>query len=245
MTRIIVSLAAAAVLACVVLLSVFAQDSRPDPRVEVASKLPGGVKPEELTATDIPGIYELQRGMEIGYVTADGRYFFSGELHNLKTNANLTEARRSEIRGRLLAAVPAGDMLVFGPEAATYTITVFTDVDCGYCRKLHADLPELNRLGIKVRYLFYPRAGPGSESWKKTENIWCASSRKQALARAMDGERIQSGSCDAGAVARQFELGNKLGVQGTPGIYTPNGHFLPGYLPPAQMLAHVRHANGE
>jgi thiol:disulfide interchange protein DsbC len=242
MPKIIYPLIAAAGLACVVLLSVSAQSPKSDPRAEVAGKLPGNVKPGELTATDIPGIWELQRGMEIGYVTADGRYFFSGELHNLKTEVNLTERRRGEIRSRILADVPERDMMVFGPDTPAHAITVFTDVDCGYCRKLHEDLPELNRLGIQVRYLFYPRAGPGSETWKKTENIWCAPDRKEALARAVRGERIHPGKCDASAIARHFELGRKLDVQGTPGIYTPNGRYLPGYLPPAQMLEHVRHA---
>jgi thiol:disulfide interchange protein DsbC len=231
---------AVGVLAAIAWAIVQAADTKPDPRAEIAKRLPGTVKPEELTATAIPGIYELQRGREIGYVTADGRYFFSGELHNLKTDENITETRKGDRRRKVLAGVSEKDMLVFGPEKADHTITVFTDVDCGYCRRLHNDIGQLNQLGIRVRYMFYPRSGPNTPSWKKTESIWCASERKQALDRAMEGQAVPPSGCDASAIARQFEIGNNLGVEGTPGIFLTNGAYLPGYLPPQQMLAKVQ-----
>ena len=217
-----------------------ATPDKPDPRVELAKKLPDNVKPEELAATPIPGIYELTRGSEVGYVSSDGRYFFSGELHDLHTRANITESRKSETRRKKLAGVSEKDMIIYGPASAAHTITVFTDIDCSYCRRLHNDVAQLNQLGIRVRYLFYPRSGPGTDSWSKAESVWCASDRKEALDRAMRGQPVPAGKCDASAVRRHFELGDAIGVDGTPGIFTKAGAYQPGYLPPQQMLARLQ-----
>lgn len=217
-----------------------------DPRVELAKKLPGNVKVDELRVTPIPGVYEIRRGSEIGYVTADGRYYLSGELHDLKTNANLTERSLKEVRQKMLAAAPESEMLVFGPPSP-YTITVFTDIDCGYCRKLHEDMPQLNQLGIRVRYMFFPRSGPGTPSWKEAESVWCAPNRNEALTRAKHGEAVQPRTCRSNPIAKQYALGGTLGIQGTPGIFTSDGDYLKGYLPPAQMLAQLQQlkaANG-
>ena len=95
-------------------------------------------KPAELRATPVPGIWEFSRDGDIAYVTADGRYAFSGDLVELGTNVNLTELHRREVRTRELAAVPESQMLIFSPKDPKYTVSVFTDVDCPYCRKLHS-----------------------------------------------------------------------------------------------------------
>ncbi len=226
-------------LACAAVMATRADDAPVDPRVELAAKLPGKVKPEELSPTPIPGVYELRRGTDIGYVSSDGRYYLSGELIDLDTSANLTESRLKEVRKTILAAVPESEMIVFGPQSK-YSIVVFTDVDCGYCRKLHNEIAQFNQLGIQVRYMSYPRAGPGSPSWKTAEDIWCASDRKEALTRAKRGEAVPSHTCRSNPVAKQFALGNTLGVHGTPGIFTKNGDYLSGYLPPQQMLARLQ-----
>lgn len=232
--------ASVAVLACSAAVCL-AAETKPDPRAEIARKLPfGGVKAEELAATPVPGIYELRRGTEIAYVSSDGRYLFSGDLHDLKTNNNLTETRRTASRKQLLASLPESQMMIFGPQSAQYTVTVFTDVDCGYCRKLHSEIAEYNRLGIRVRYLFYPREGPGSEGWKTAEAIWCSPDRKDALTRAKRGEEIKAGSCGNSPVMRQYELGQTLGIHGTPGIFTAAGDYISGYLPPPLLLARLQ-----
>lgn len=231
---------AATVLAALAWMTVSPGYADEDPRVELARKLPGGVKPEELKSTPIPGLYELNRGGEVGYVSADGRYYLSGELHDLKTNANLTEQSMKEVRRKLLAAVADKDMIVFGP-SSQYMITVFTDIDCGYCRKLHEDVPKLNQMGIQVRYLFFPRSGPNTPSWKEAENIWCSSDRNDALTRAKRGEAIRDKTCrGSDAIGRQYALGRTLGIQGTPGIFTGDADYIKGYLPPAQMLAQLQ-----
>lgn len=205
-----------------------------DPRVEIARKL--GAKPEDIRPSQIEGIYEYSQGTDIGYVTADGRYFFGGDLFEIDTRRNLTDARRSAARQRLLEAVPESEMIVFSPATPKYTITVFTDIDCGYCRKLHSQIGELNNMGVRVRYMFYPRNGPGTAGWKAAESVWCSKNRNDALTRAKKGELIQSEKCGATPVARQYKLGEELGMHGTPGIFTAKGTYITGYLPPAKLL---------
>jgi thiol:disulfide interchange protein DsbC len=140
-----------------------------------------------------------------------------------------------------IADVPESQMLVFSPKDPKYTITVFTDVDCAYCRKLHSQMAEYNRLGIKVRYLFYPRSGPDTESWEKAEEVWCSNNRADALTRAKRGEEnVGPKHCGGSPVARQYALGQDLGVQGTPAIVLASGEMLPGYVPPAMLAQQLR-----
>jgi thiol:disulfide interchange protein DsbC len=212
-----------------------------DPRAAIAAKIPGGAKPEELHASPIPGVYELARGTEIAYVSEDGKYAIDGDLFELGTDKNLTETTRRAERTKLLASVPESQMVVFSPKDPKYTVSVFTDVDCTYCRKLHSQIAEYNRLGIKVRYLFFPRSGPNTESWARAEAVWCASNRGEALTRAKQGEEIiKPKSCSSTPVAREYQLGEDVGVRGTPAIVLENGEMLPGYLPPAQLAAHLK-----
>jgi thiol:disulfide interchange protein DsbC len=221
------------------LAGVAGTDLQADPRVEIAKKVPGA-RPEEFTLSPIPGIYELQHHGDFGYVTSDGHYFFGGDLYDMQTKINLTDTRRTDMRRKLLAAAPENEMVIFGPANAKYTLTVFTDVDCGYCRKLHSEIKEINRLGIRVRYMFYPRSGPGTDSWRTAEAVWCSPDRKEALTRAKLGESIKANHCGTTPVAREYELGQTLGIRGTPGIFTSNGDYLAGYMPPGQLLAQLK-----
>jgi thiol:disulfide interchange protein DsbC len=126
-------------------------------------------------------------------------------------------------------------MIVFGPASAKYTITVFTDVECGYCRKLHGEIDQLNKLGVRVRYLAYPRAGPGTDDWHKMEAVWCSKDRNAAITMAKQGQVVQA-KCGATPVAKQYELGEEMGVRGTPAIFTMAGDYIGGYLPPGEMV---------
>jgi len=212
-----------------------------DPRVELAKKFPGATA-EDLTPSRIPGVYELRRGADLVYVTPDGRYALMGDLYDLRDNSNVTENRRRALRVALLEKVPDRQALIFSPKDPKYSIDVFTDIDCGYCRKLHSQIVEYNKLGVRVRYLFYPRSGPNTESWKKAENVWCAANRNDALTRAKRGETVKSPACGATPVARQYELGEDLGISGTPAIVLANGELLPGYVPPAVLVDHLKTA---
>lgn len=210
-----------------------------DPRVAVAAHIPGA-HVDELRATGIPGIYELTRGSEIVYVSADGKYALTGDLVELATNNNLTEEHRRELRVKAISAFPESEMLIFGPKDPKYTVTVFTDVDCPYCRKLHSQMAEYNRLGIRVRYLLYPRTGPNTTSWTKAEQVWCSTDRNAALTRAKLGEELKTKPCADNPVAHSFALGQDFALEGTPAIVMADGELLPGYVPPDVLAQHLK-----
>jgi thiol:disulfide interchange protein DsbC len=197
-----------------------------------------GSRPEDFRATPVSGIYEYRHGAEIIYVTEDGRYAFTGDLFSMAERVNITEARRKELRQKLLADVPESSMVIFPAAHPKFTITVFTDVDCVYCRKLHSQIAEYNRLGVTVRYLAFPRNGPGTESWTKAQQVWCSPDRRSALTRAKLGEALHVARCDD-PVAREYALGRALGINGTPGIFTSSGDMLPGYMPPEELVSEL------
>jgi thiol:disulfide interchange protein DsbC len=212
-----------------------------DPRVEIAKRIPGA-KPEELRPTAIPNIYEMTRGSEIAYVTTDGKYAISGDMFDIAKNDNLTEAHRRELRLQQIDAIPESDMVVFAPKDPKYTVTVFTDVDCAYCRQLHSQIGDYNRLGIRVRYIFYPRSGPNTESWTKAEEVWCSPNRNDALTRAKLGQALTTKPCANNPVARTYALGQTFGLQGTPAILLADGEMIGGYLPPAELIQELKKA---
>ena len=199
-----------------------------------------GARSGDIRATPIPGIYEFQQGADIVYVTADGRFGISGDIYRVADKHNLTESRRRELRLALINAVPESSMVVFSPSAPRYTVTVFTDVDCGYCRELHKHIDEYNRLGVKVRYLFFPRSGPDTDSWTKAEQVWCSADRRSALTQAKQGAALKASATCANPVAQQYALGRAIGLSGTPGIVTEKGELLPGYAPPDVLLQELQ-----
>jgi len=213
--------------------------SKADPRADIVKKI-DGLKLEDVRMTPVNGLFEITRGSEISYASSDGRYVILGDMIDVDSDANLSENRRRAIRSRILDGIPDSEMVVFSPKDPKYTITVFTDIDCGYCRRLHSQIAEYNRLGIRVRYLFYPRTGPNTESWHKAEAVWCAPNRADALTRAKNGEDIKSPNCPADIIARDYELGHKVGVDGTPAIFLSSGEMLPGYAPPATLARYLK-----
>jgi thiol:disulfide interchange protein DsbC len=189
---------------------------------------------ESVRPSPVEGIYELNlRGGTVFYGTGDGRYLFAGDLYQLGDSEliNLAEAGRTESRRELMAGVRTSDMVVFSPTGETRAvINVFTDVDCGYCRKLHQEVPRLNELGIEVRYLAYPRAGIGSQSYQKIVSAWCADDPNSAITALKAGKSIPDATCE-NPVANQYQLGHEVGVSGTPAIVLEDGRLLPGYMP--------------
>jgi thiol:disulfide interchange protein DsbC len=216
-------------------------DAAKDPRIALLKRLPAGSKLDDLQPSPIPGVYQLTQGADISYLTEDGKYFIDGNVYDMESRANLTEALRTHARVALIGAVPESQMLIFSPEKPRYTITVFTDVDCGYCRKLHSEIAEINRLGIRVRYVFFPRTGPGTESWHKAEAVWCSADRNEALTRAKTGAALDlTKTCGPTPVAREYALGESIGVRGTPAIFTENGNMISGYLPPQELVEEIK-----
>jgi thiol:disulfide interchange protein DsbC len=213
-----------------------------DPRVALAAKIPGA-KPEDFRATPVPGIFELTHGSDISYVSADAKYVFAGDLYRVASKGdfpNLSEVRRRELRLAKLGEVPESQMLVFGSEKAQHTVTVFTDIDCPWCRRLHSQMADYNKLGIRVRYMFFPRTGPDTESWAKADAVWCSADRKAAFTRAKSGEELAAKACPGSPIAREYQLGHDIGVEATPGVVLENGELIPGYMAPAQLLARIQ-----
>jgi thiol:disulfide interchange protein DsbC len=203
---------------------------------QIAAKL-NGVDPSAIKDSPLPGVYQVAVGSSVAYVTADGRYFIEGDIYDLKTNENLTEDTRSKTRAALLAGVSRDDMIVFSPKdgKVKHTITMFTDIDCGYCRQFHRDIDKVTALGIEVHYLFYPRTGPNTESWTKAEEVWCAKDRKSALTKAKLGGALPDAKCADNPVQADWDLGRQVGVRGTPAIFAENGALVGGYLPPKEL----------
>ena len=148
-------------------------------KAAIAKKFPD-INVEVVRPSPMKGIYEVVMGADTAYVSADGKFLIAGDMYEIDTRTNVTEAGRQKTRIDALAKLDEREMIVFKPQTVKHTITVFTDVDCGYCRKLHSEVKQLTDLGIKVRYLAYPRAGPGTEDWRKMEAVWCSKDRNNA-----------------------------------------------------------------
>lgn len=192
---------------------------------------------DEITNSPIKDLYQVSAGATVLYVSKDGRYALSGDLIDLQNGQNnLTEQVRKQARLKGLKALKPEDMIVFAPKNPKYTVTVFTDIDCGYCRQLQSEMKKINDLGIAVRYLAFPRSGPSSPTFEKMAEVWCAKDKKQAIADAKQGKAIKGEKCDSGSVMRDFQFGMALGVNGTPTLLFEDGSLFPGYLPPEKML---------
>jgi thiol:disulfide interchange protein DsbC len=207
-----------------------------DVRARVVAKLQGA-KPEDVGPSPIPGLYEVTMGGLIAYVSSDGKYLVSGNVYDLDTQGNLTATRRNAARAKALAAASEDQMIVFSPANPKMTVTVFTDIDCGFCRRFHNQVADLNKAGIRVRYLMFPRSGPGTESWRKAEAVWCSADRRDALTRAKRGEEVKAKPCTgASAIQAQYSMGEDMGVEGTPAIFTQTGDYVGGFMTPDQLV---------
>ena len=182
------------------------------------------------------GLYEVLMNGEVVYISNDGRYVFQGDVIELASRENLTDQRRQGISKVAIDALDEADMIIYAPEKVQHTVTIFTDIDCGYCRKLHVQMADYLKEGIKVRYLAYPRGGLDSESYDKAVAVWCAADKAKALTDAKNGVAVAKGTCDA-PVADQYTLGGRIGVTGTPAIFFEDGELVPGYIPPAELKA--------
>lgn len=197
------------------------------------------IKIAAVSPSEITGMYAVQiANGPVLYSTADGKYFVLGDMYQVEKGGFVNLAERAKEGGRadLMASASARDMIVFSPEKdVKASIMVFTDVDCFYCQKLHQEVPDLNRIGIEVRYLAYPRAGIGSDSYKKIASAWCAADQRTALTKLKNRERVATNVCPDNPVAQHFRLGQQVGVSGTPALVTPKGRLMPGYMPALQL----------
>jgi thiol:disulfide interchange protein DsbC len=191
-----------------------------------------------VSSTPIENIYEVVIGTDVVYMTGDGRYIIRGDLIDMQERQNISKDVRSLARAKLLKTIPESEYIEFASKDSKDIIYVFTDVDCGYCRKLHKDVPELNTNAITVRYLAYPRGGLNSPAYEQMVNIWCAEDRPQALTDAKNGmpALVKTEANCKSPVIGQHALGQEMGMTGTPAIFLENGRSLPGYMPPTELL---------
>lgn len=198
-----------------------------------------GMQIDDIAPSPIPGLYQvaIQGGQTI-FVSADAQYLIPGDLYQATSDGlvNLGENRRTELRREQIAALDESDMIVFEPKGERKaTLTVFTDVDCPYCRKLHEEINELTGYGIAVRYLAFPRTGLNTETHAKMVSTWCADDPKAMLTSAKRGGAVPEAICDS-PVEEQYQLGREVGVTGTPALVLEDGSIMPGYVP-AETLA--------
>ncbi len=182
----------------------------------------------------IEGILQVQVNGDIIYISADANYMFQGRIIDLDTKEDLTEAAKAGIRKDLMLDMDPAEQISFSPKDPVHELMVFTDIDCGYCRKLHSQVVEYNKQGIAIHYLAFPRAGVGSRSYEKAVAVWCADDQQFALTQAKLGSDPDPLQCE-NPVAEQYQLGIDLGVTGTPALLTSSGQLIPGYVPPEQL----------
>lgn len=192
-------------------------------------------------ALPVPGLYRVRVGANLYHVTADGRYAFSGDLLDLESGRNLTEEVRGKVRLDAIAAIPEQDRVVYPAQGETRAVLVaFTDTTCGFCRKLHAEVPTLQAAGVAVQYIPYARGGNQSEGARQLRAVWCAPDRPAAMdiGKGVRSGELGSGDCEAAKlVERGTKLGQELGIRGTPALVLPDGRLQPGYRQASQLLS--------
>jgi thiol:disulfide interchange protein DsbC len=191
-----------------------------------------------ISETPLDNLLQVQVDNEIYYASSDAKYLVIGRIMDMDTRVNITDQAKSAVRKDLLDGIDTSQQISFSPAEPEHEILVFTDIDCGYCRKLHAQVEEYMAEGIAINYLAFPRAGLDSHSFDKFVSVWCANDQLAALTLAKAGDEPDPLQCD-NPIGDQYELGVAIGVTGTPALVTDNGTLIPGYMPPAQLKARL------
>lgn len=195
-----------------------------------------GAAAAKIAKTPVAGLYQITVGPTVVYMTEDGDYLLNGSLLDLNTRQNLTEQAKNQARFEAVAALDPSTMIEFPAKGESkHVITVFTDVDCPYCKKFHQEVPELNENGVTVRYMAYPRSGPETPSYFKMVSIWCADDKKQAMDDVKHDKSIEKKTCENPVLNHMMEAQN-FGIQGTPALIFENGEIVPGYAPAEELL---------
>ncbi len=203
-------------------------------RASMTKSMPA-VKIDSVKPSEVKGLYEVVVGAKIFYVSEDGKYLLQGRLVDVAARKDLTEAKLNGTRKLAIEKIGVANMIVFKPKISKYTVTIFTDIDCGYCRKLHSEMDQYLAQGITIQYLFFPRSGKDTESYTKAVSVWCADDRNAALTAAKKDQKVPAKTCE-NPVDEHMQLGADFDVKGTPMIISESGTIYPGYLPAKQLV---------
>lgn len=208
-------------------------------KLKLEQILPPTIEVLSIQESDVRGYYTVNfKGLEPLFISKDGKYLISGDILEITDTGliNKSEIRRNNLRKESLAQIDEKEFISFKPSETKHEVFVFTDVDCGYCRKFHSQIKEYLDLGIQVNYLAFPRTGADSESFNKIVSAWCSSNPNKSITELKLGYKIEENICDNNPVQEHFNLGNSLGVSGTPSIITSEGRMIPGYVPPEELV---------
>ncbi len=207
------------------------------------SKYFKNISEKDINKAPVKNLYEVTIGGDIVYVSKDGKYLISGEIIDLKSQANLTNLRKAMLVKSILNTVDDNEKIIFKAQKEKYAVNVFTDVDCPFCKKLHANMKEYNKLGITIKYLASPLASLHPKALARMESIWCAKDRKTAIDVYKKTGRIVAKSCKNNSVREQLKIAESLGVRGTPTVFLPNGRKISGFIKPKVLLAELQRLN--
>jgi len=241
------------VVSLIVIPVVSAEDNDLSAVKNALRKIMPAAKPDSIKRTPIDGLYEAAFGNQIIYLTKDGHYMLEGDLYDINKRINLTENVRQVGRKKILDGIDESQTIVFKPEGkdVKFIITAFTDIDCGYCRKLHSEIKQYNDLGIEMRYVSFPRSGLNTESYYKAVAVWCAKDRNKAMTFAKGGaklaqlkslDQVSDAKACTEAVNKDFTAARNIGVNGTPTLFTEDGQIIPGYVPPERLFKMLQDA---
>ena len=205
--------------------------------------LPADAVIESIEPSVFDGIYKVYYGdLQPIYVSQDGNFFIYGDMYQINSNRiiNITNEETKSRRVDLLNSIPSNELIIFKSKNEISAITVFTDVDCGYCRKLHSQISEYNKVGITVKYAAFPRSGIGTQTFTKMVGAWCADDPKKVITDLKNDKKLNLDFCDDQPIAKHYVIGQKLGISGTPAIITPDGELIPGYVSPEELLSRLK-----
>jgi len=205
--------------------------------------LPADAVIESIEPSIFDGIYKVYYGdLQPIYVSQDGNFFIYGDMYQINSNRiiNITNEETKSRRVDLLSSIPSNELIIFKSKNEISAITVFTDVDCGYCRKLHSQISEYNKVGITVKYAAFPRSGIGTQTFTRMVGAWCADEPKKVITDLKNDKKLNLDFCDDQPIAKHYVIGQKLGISGTPAIITPDGELIPGYVSPEELLSRLK-----
>ena len=227
----------------ILIFSVSVSASQDNIRKGLKNILPDGAVIELIEPSPIPGIYAVYYGdLQPIYVTQDGSFFIYGDIYKININSisNITEKSVAERRKLILQNIPSEELISFKSSNEQFSVIVFTDVDCGYCRKLHNQIDEYNSLGISINYAAFPRSGLGTSAFTKMVGAWCSDNPKDSMTKLKNNSTLDISFCENQPVSKQYIIGKKLGVDGTPAIFSMDGEMFPGYIEPEELLLRLK-----